>query len=176
MLKKLLKPSNLILIILLGFIIYQKVPLWIQQHQKQGIKFPTKSYSGFTLEKTNYQATFPSPNRNTMAIFWATWCGPCKLEMMRLKKSVLAGKIPKNSIYAINSYESLELQKKHVDEHQYPFIFIQDKDLSQKLEVTVTPTTALFNKNTLQDLSSGISVIGIKQAEDFLKPSLNLNK
>ena len=166
--KKLITPSNIIFVLILSFVLYQKVPLWISQHKKEGELFLPQNYSAFSLDKTISMVSFPQENNNTLAIFWATWCGPCKVEMKRLKKSVDEGKIPKNSIFAINSHESIKIQKKHVLENNYPFIFIQAPNLEKILDVQVTPTTAMFKKTKLHDLSSGISLIGIKQAESFL--------
>ncbi|MCH2534039.1 MAG: TlpA family protein disulfide reductase [Bdellovibrionales bacterium] len=166
--KKWYSASNLLLITVIAYVLYQKVPIWIDEHQKQGLKITSKTYKAMTLNGETQNVVFPSPDKNTLAIFWATWCGPCKLEMKRLKTSVEQGKRPRNSIFAINSHESLELQKKHIDENSYPFLFIQDEELTKKLEIMVTPTTALFKKNILEDLSSGISLIGIKKAEVFL--------
>lgn len=166
---KLVTPSNIIFVLIVSFVLYQKIPIWVSQHKKEGKILSPQEYRAFSNDNNSMIVSFPQIENNTLAIFWATWCGPCKVEMKRLKRSVDEGKIPKNSIFAINSHERIELQKKHVLENDYPFIFIQAPSLEKILEVQVTPTTALFQKTKLYDLSSGISLIGIKQAEDFLK-------
>lgn len=166
--KKSISTSNLVILFLIIYVLYLRVPLWIDQYKMQGIELSVQQYKAITSDDKAQQVSFPSETHNSLAIFWATWCGPCKVEMSRLKKSVLEGKIPKNRIFAINSHESIEVQAQHINENKYPFIFIQDSDLEKKLNISITPTTALINKTELEHLSSGISVIGIKRAEDFL--------
>lgn len=115
---------------------------------------------------------FPLQNKNSLIIFWASWCAPCKLEMNRLKKSVEEKKISPDQIFAINPFEEKEIELAFINKEKYPFIFLRDElnTLKIQLKIEQTPTVLLFEKTHLKKISSGISLIGIFQAETFLSP------
>lgn len=115
---------------------------------------------------------FPLQNKNSLIIFWASWCAPCKLEMNRLKKSVEEKKISPDQIFAINPFEEKEIELAFIKKEKYPFIFLRDElnTLKLKLKIEQTPTVLLFEKTHLKKISSGISLTGIFQAETFLSP------
>jgi len=153
-------------IALIGFVIYVQLPLFLKNSDKEGLKLNAKSYESVAPSATD--VTYP-PAGNALAIFWATWCAPCKLEMSRLKESVLSGKIPREKVFAINPFEALPLQRKYILENDYPFQFITGDEIVSKLELTATPTTILTTDSEVISVSSGISLIGIWEAESFLK-------
>lgn len=156
--------QNVFLILIAGYVVYQQFPVWQNNFQQKNRFIPTQKVFSY---KTKNLIDFPSPNERVMAIFWASWCGPCKIEMNRLKKSVEAGSIPQNVIFAINPFESDSEIKKFLQNNHYPFQFIESS-LSRELQIAVTPTTIFFDKGVIESMRSGMGLWGIWEAELFL--------
>lgn len=125
-------------------------------------ELPSRNFLEITHQTERY---FPPENGNAVAIFWATWCGPCKIEMDRLASSVRAGKIPAERIFAINVSEDIGTQKEFLTKSPYPFTFIDAPALVQELEINSTPTVIFVKDQVITSLSSGMSLIGIWRSE-----------
>lgn len=136
---------------------------------------------GSTNEGRNYSSTerinlnnegtitFPQVGKNSIILYWATWCAPCRLEMLRLKKIVDNNPLLGNYIFAISLSESDETIKNFLLNHDYPFQFIAASTEDQKLQIEATPTTVFLRGNKVESFSQGMSIIGIWKAESFLK-------
>lgn len=153
---------NVIYLIFLGVLLYQLVPRTLHNLHSEGKYLP--SVNAFNLA-SNTETLFPPAGGNAIAIFWATWCGPCKLEMNRLRSSVEAGKIPKDRIYAVNPFETRETVQKFLLQEKFPFQFIEAPELIKDLKVEVTPTTLFIESGKITKRSSGLSLVGIWKAE-----------
>lgn len=153
--------------ILLIFVAWRLVPTFIANLSFDGTKIPGGNYriisSGPDISDIHF------PPKKAIAIFWATWCGPCKLEMQRLGSSVQNGKIKQNQIFAINPFEAKQAVEKFLAENQYPFTFIDAPEVTKTLKVELTPTTVFISDGVVSSMSSGLSLIGIWKAELFLK-------
>ena len=136
--------------------------------KNEGVVLSSESYEVLNKNIGKDSISFPSSNSNSIAIFWATWCGPCKIEMNRLKASVENGKIPAGAIIAINPFESKEVSQKFLATNPYPFTFVDAPLVSQKLNISATPTTVYFENEKISSISSGMSLFGIWRAEFFL--------
>ena len=161
------KKSNLFTLILVIFVIVRNAPQWLSSFEAEGVKIPTEDYRQLTPLLSDKTAQFPPPGK-TIAIFWASWCGPCKIEMERLKSSVENGKIPVGAIYAINAFEAFKEAHQFVQENPYPFTFLYAPDLTIRLKIRATPTTLFIEDRKIQSMSSGLSIFGIWKAESFL--------
>lgn len=133
-------------------------------------KLADKVIQNKTVEviETREKMSFP-PKSRAIAIFWTTTCGPCKLEMMRLKNSVKAGKISKDQIFAINPFEAENTTRIFLKKENFPFTFINDPDTAFEVEVKATPTVLFLDNGKIKSASTGISLTGIYSAENFLK-------
>lgn len=162
------KKSNVFTLILLTFLVWKKTPEVLKNYNSEGLKLKPQEYQVLNSLNLKEKALFPLEKSNSLVIFWATWCAPCKLEMKRLKSSIENGKIPRKRIFAINPFESNEVIRKYLKKNSYPFTFIDAHNISYQLQVDITPTTLFLEKETVTSRSSGLSIIGIWKAEFFL--------
>lgn len=165
------KPSiiNLVTAIILVAFLLKQGPSILNNFSQAGKALTTQEYKVIS-EGSKKTVVFPQENEKKILFFWATWCGPCKIEMARLKSSVEAGKILGTDILAINPFEDESVVRKFLKQTPYPFIFLEAPELSRTLEVELTPTTAFVEGKKIVRMSSGMSLIGIWWAELFLKP------
>ncbi len=81
--------------------------------------------------------------------FWATWCEPCKKEMVFLDKFQKEYSDSGFTVLAINqdSPRSLSKVRSFVRSKRYSFLVVKDpnKQIAQKMNVQVLPTTFLVN-------------------------------
>lgn len=162
--KKIFTLSNgITFVFILGFI-YLQFPSFMRNLKQEGITLPAKSYP--VIGKGSGEIEFP-PKKGAVVIFWASWCGPCKVEMARLQSSVENGKIPGDKIFAINAFESKLETEKFLSQNPYPFVFLDAPEVSNKLQVDRTPTTLLMEDGKIISMSSGMSLFGIWRAENL---------
>lgn len=159
--------KTILYIALTIFLIITALPRVINNFDKEGQRLETEKYKIIEVSNVEKDISFPGKQRS-IAIFWATWCAPCKLEMARLSSSVRNGAIPSGSIIAINPFESTNIVRSFLKKESFPFIFIEDRGISQRLNINTTPTTLFIENKKIISLSSGLSFIGIWKAEQFL--------
>lgn len=156
-----------------GYFIFVIIFVWlhgeriINNFKAEGIKISTQTYQTIDGQILSY----PIASNNSILLFWATWCAPCKVEMKRLKRSVDNGTIKANSIFLLNPFEEKATMVSHLKKHPYPFVFLIDENnsIAKNLNITQTPTMLLLKGSKIEHMSSGISLTGIYQAESFLK-------
>ncbi len=165
--KKIFSLKNLLYFVGVIYLVISVYPRISNNFAKEGERIEVQEYQIIEAGSTNKKLVFP-PQQRSIAIFWATWCAPCKLEMKRLSNSVDKGAIPAGSIVAINPFESTDKIRSFLKEESFPFTFIEDRGLSQALNVNTTPTTLFIEDKKIFSLSSGLSFIGIWKAEQFL--------
>ena len=165
--KRYLTKNNIITLALMTYVTIRLLPQFLINFKEEGQIWPSESVSTFK----NVEVRLPDPDQRTLIIFWASWCGPCKMEMNRLQNSIDSQKINPAQIFAINPFEDNAAIRKFISENQYQFHFVKDSSLAQKLQIQQTPTTILFDKNKITKMSSGMSLIGIWYAELFLSAS-----
>lgn len=149
--------SNLFFIGLIAFFLYQKIPLWIEQYKQEGS--PSLAIQVQSLQES-LPIKLPLLEQPHVIVFWATWCGPCSIELARINKLIESHKIPANRVIAISSGESRDLVLKHVLEKQYLFQVALDPkfEASTAYKVRGTPTLVLVDKQGRIDwMTMGLS-------------------
>lgn len=144
-----------------------QVPQWIKNYREQGQQV-------LSMEVTDLQGqsvwVFDKANKRRMVVFWATWCGPCSVELARIQTAVENKEISPERIVAISLGEELDVVKKAVQERGYTFPVYIDEALlsSRQLSVSVTPTVLLIEPdNVISWKSSGISPSLVMRAKNF---------
>lgn len=160
------KKGNIVFILILAFFVLQQIPVLKNNFSKKNEVIPPREVLLINAKST--RIVFPPKDTRAITIFWASWCGPCKIEMARLKESVESGAIPKELLFAVNPFESDMEAEKFLKENNYPFTFIEASTLASELGVRVTPTTVFIEKGMITKMSSGMSIWGIWEAENFL--------
>lgn len=165
--KKWLTVSNIFTLLIVTLVVFLQAPSFFNNIRQAGTILPSKQYQ--VIGSKTALVHFPPENSRGIAIFWATWCGPCKVEMARLRSSVENGNIPQEKIFAVNLFEDQQVIKKFLAQNNYPFIFISAPEVAQQINVKATPTTLFLENGVITSMSSGMSLIGIWKAEFFLR-------
>jgi cytochrome c biogenesis protein CcmG/thiol:disulfide interchange protein DsbE len=152
-----LKPSQILFVVVLLFLAYQRLPQIFAHLQLEGKVLAPQSREIIASEAI---VTYP-PSGLSLTIFWATWCAPCKLEMNRLKSSVETGAIPSDRIFAISLWEEEKVVTEFLKKNSYPFTFLKSEAGDADLKIVATPTTMLVDKGVIRSLSQGMSLWGI---------------
>lgn len=111
------------------------------------VNFNHPSFSLIGIDGKEYSTK--GINKPLVINFWASWCGPCKLEAPELVK--LYQKYNKNiELYAVNltGSDSIEGAKKFAQNYGFDFPVLIDSDnvASEKYNITTIPTTYFVNE------------------------------
>ena len=123
-------------LVLLDQGISQKVQVNLRLNRLDGKKVSLKQYLN---------------NGPVLINFWATWCGPCKKEMLHLDRLSKAYKQKNFSILSISidTQRSLSEVKRFIRSKRYDFdVFIDpNQQIFKKLNGNIMPTNLLIDKN-----------------------------
>jgi peroxiredoxin len=106
--------------------------------------FQLKALDGHTVDLTDYRG------RNVAITFWASWCGPCRLEMPVLRGFYQRARKQSSDfeILAISLDSEAEDAAKAAAELKMPFLVLHDADgkVSDKYGVEAIPTLFVVDK------------------------------
>ncbi len=161
--------ENGLMLLLFAYLLWRQAPSIINNFKASAVVLQSQHYEIYSDPEKRSMIEFPAKNQRALIIFWASWCGPCKIEMHRLEDSVKNKKIAAGRIFAINPFESKDEIKAFLKKNALPFVFIDAPYIAQKLNVQSTPTTVFLENKTVDSMSSGMSLVGIWRAEWFLR-------
>ena len=157
------KLSDWLFMAILILLIFTRLPTFIDNHKLEGNRINPILIEGHP---------FPPQGKKAVIVFWALWCGPCTVELNRIKKAIEEKDFSPENIYAVNMGESKEIVDREIQKRKYNFAIVSDdkSELADSLKVKTTPTIAFINADGKLDwLSSGLSPSLIYRIRNFLK-------
>lgn len=153
-----------ILLVLIGL----KVPTWWTHYRMQSKPAPIAQLQRVSGEMIE----FPVPGQKMIVVFWATWCGPCKVELNRLNKMMSQGKIKSNQLIAVNIQEDAQTVIRFMNENPFQFLVALDPTgaISSQYNVSGTPTVVFLDEQAqIEWITSGVSPSLEYRIAQFLK-------
>ena len=114
----------------------------------------------------------PHPNKKQVLVFWATWCAPCGVELVRLNRLIENGTVAADSIVAISIMEDAKLVKDTIHERGYQFKVYLDLNgsASEAYKVEGTPTILLIDEDgKISWMTTGLSPTLEYRVKKFFK-------
>lgn len=116
--------------------------------------FDLPSLDGTRHTSSDYQG------RVVLLEFWATWCGPCRLQAEILDKLYAEVKGPDLEFLAISLGETEEIVQKFVAKSPFPYPVLIDRDemMGSAMEIFALPTVAIVDvEGRLTFMRPGVS-------------------
>ncbi|MBC7427744.1 MAG: TlpA family protein disulfide reductase [Bacteriovorax sp.] len=123
-----------------------------------------------TLTGKNFKLSLQS--KKIIIVFWATWGGPCEVELKRINKMIIAKEILPNDVIAISSVENEKTIYNTVKKENYLFDVGIDADnsVAKTFEVSATPTIMFLDENQIINwMTDGFSPTLEYRISSFLK-------
>jgi peroxiredoxin len=145
--------SLIVLFVLLSLAIQMKVRIFVEPEDEGGLKQDTQA-PDFTLQTVDGKSVSLSQYRGKPVLvdFWATWCGPCKLEMKSLKawhtNRIKDGK-PPLTVLAVSIDRDGDDLYHYLKNHTNPFVVLNDPtgSVAKQYRVKGVPTLYFIDKD-----------------------------
>lgn len=164
------KYLNILFYFVLAYLIASKIPTWWAHFNLQSQKATEHQVQRLSGENI----TIPVPGQKTILVFWATWCGPCQVELSRLNKLLATGVIKSNELIAINMQEDPKVISEYLDKNSYQFIVALDPQglIAEQYKVSGTPTVLFLDEaGLIQWITTGLSPTLEIRVKNFLNKS-----
>lgn len=138
-----IKRHFLFIVFTLGIIIFRGPEIWKNlqaEYQQKSVSVPIFK----NLKGENINPKYP-----LLIVFWASWCGPCDIELSRIQNLIERNLIESSQVVAV----SIDLHRKDLEmaiskrNYTFPVSWSHEMNLSDQFEVNVTPTIILLNKD-----------------------------
>jgi len=159
---------NVVLVGALGWLVLQRLPTVRNNFAVEGTVASRISLT--SLRGVQFHLPDEKLGR-VVLVFWATWCGPCRLELSRFRSAVESGEIDSSRFFAIDTRESKAIVEAAVQERGYPFTVLLDAAgiASDRLQVNATPTIVhLEGDGTVSFIGTGLQPFSVSRAAHFL--------
>jgi len=104
----------------------------------------------FTLPDLNGQSHHLRDHRGQVVLldFWATWCGPCRIQMPNVEKLHHEFKDKGLVVYAINQGEGSEKARQYLEKNNYTTTTLLDQkiEVGKQYKVTGIPTLVVIDR------------------------------
>jgi len=159
---------NYLFIAVLAWVFYMRAPSVLNHFKFQDKVAP--EFSAFTLDGSEF--VLSKHSKKLVVVFWATWCGPCEVELKRINTMIIEKRLQPSDVLAISSQEDLQTVKLTVKKENYLFNVAIDPDgsIAKKYNVSATPTIVFIDQNyIIHWMTSGISPTLDYRISSFLK-------
>ncbi|MDD4973320.1 MAG: TlpA disulfide reductase family protein [Bacteriovorax sp.] len=157
------KTSDWLFILIVLFTLLMRGPSLLEQFRQQG-----QVLTPIVID----EKLFPPAGEKSVLVFWASWCGPCTIELNRIQSAIEKKEISLTHIYAVNLGESRDVVNKATIDRKFklPVILDDRGELANLLNVKVTPTIVFVDEEgKINWISSGLSPSLIYRIKYFLK-------
>lgn len=159
---------NIIFYVVIAGLVILKAPGIYENFKLQNTVAQTNSLKRLSGE----EISFPVQNQKMVVVFWATWCGPCKVELNRLNNMMAKGEIKSNQLIAINIQETKDEVNAFLEKNPLQFLIALDESgkISESYHVTGTPTVVFLDQDSkINWITSGLSPTLEYRITSFLK-------
>ena len=130
-------------------------------HEMGNVKVGQTAPDFSTLDLSNKMVSLSSYRGQKVVLldFWATWCGPCRMEMVELDSLQKKLKDADFEILSLNQQEAVDDVRQFIKRKQYGFhVLLDDGTASAAYGVRAIPTLVLIDKTgAIQWLQVGYS-------------------
>jgi len=161
--------SSLFCVFLILYVAQKQIPLWRHSNNQVGTSFSKLKAQGV---QNQTWVSLPIEGERAVYIFWATWCGPCHLQLSQFERSVVEDKLPSDRVKAISLDQSREDLKIFLEKNKYSFkvFHILSKQKWTDFNVQATPTVVFVDElGHVFDFFTGLSPLAVYKAQNFLK-------
>jgi peroxiredoxin len=159
---------NTLFFIVAVYALYLKLPSILTHFKYQDQKAPD-----FTVRMVNGESfNLVTQPKKVVVVFWATWCGPCEIELKRINKMVMDRKIQPLDVLAISSNEEESIVREKTKRENYLFNIGLDTNgsIANQYQVSATPTIMFIDEKQIVNwMSSGLSPTLEFRITSFLK-------
>lgn len=157
--------------LLIAVLLAQRIQIYQKEHSQAG-----RTVNEFGVQVLSRVGDWDSTridltSGKRILVFWATWCGPCQLELYRLNALVKDGTIAGDKILAISSLEDPKLVSKTASERGYLFPIAIDPTgvVAERFQVSATPTTVFLDGIKIDKISTGMTLMLASGIQEFLR-------
>ena len=133
--------NNLFFIAIL-LVIMMNSKSFINNFKSEGHKWPHNK----KLLSSVQGKPFRFQNRPQLVVFWATWCGPCKIELKRIQFMIHQKWIQAEDVLAISIDENLADVVNVIDKNKYTFPIVFGKHYPEIIDQVISTPTLLILK------------------------------